>query len=143
MAVLDQVTDQITETADRLFDAAESVNKRAHGATKELVARIEDGDYPFADRLNKIDVPFADRFEEVDLPLIDKLPEPQEAVDAYFDFVAKGIDVNRTLSNRVIGLLSETPQPVPAPAKKKTTAKTTTTKKITAKKATTKKTSKK
>ncbi len=148
MAVLEQVTDQITDATDKFFDAAESANERAHGATKNLVARIEKGDIPFADRVAKIDVPFADRLPEVKipevkLPLVDKLPEPQEAVDAYFGFWSKGIEANRAFSEKVMNRISDAPAVIEVPSKKapakKATAKKTATKKTTAKKTTAKK----
>ena len=145
MPVLEQITGQINEASDKFFDAAESANERAHGATKNLVPRIQDGDLPFAERFNAIEVPFADRLPEmpeIKLPLADKLPEPIEAVDAYFGFWTKGIEANRAFSEKVMSRFVETPAaavkaPVAkAPVAKKTTAKKApVAKKTTAKKA--------
>lgn len=142
MAVLEQITGQITEASDKFFDVAESANERAHGATKTLVTRIQDGDLPFAERINAIEVPFAGRLPEmkmpeVKLPLVDKLPQPIEAVDAYFGFVTKGIETNRAFSEKVMSRFTETATPVvEAPVVKTATKKATAAKKTTAKKAT-------
>jgi len=138
MPVLEQITEQINEASDKFFDAAESANERAHGATKHLVTRIQDGDLPFADRLPEMKMP------EVKLPLVDKLPEPIEAVDAYFGFWTKGIETNRAFSEKIMSRFTETATPVvEAPVVKTATKKATaTTKKATAtaKKATAKRT---
>ncbi len=145
MPVLEQITGQINEASDKFFDAAESANERAHGATKNLVTRIQDGDLPFAERFNAIEVPFADRLPEmkmpeVKLPLVDKLPEPIEAVDAYFGFWTKGIETNRAFSEKVMSRFTETATPVVEAPVAKTAAKKATAAKATAKKATAKKT---
>lgn len=131
MPVLEQVTDQISNAADRFFDAAESANDRAHGATKTLVTRVQDGDIPFADRLPEVKLP------EVNLPLADKLPEPIEAVDAYFTFVSKGIKSNRALSEKLMNRIAETPAVIDTPSTKaatKATAKKTPATKTASKK---------
>lgn len=145
MPVLEQITEQITDASDKFFDAAESANERAHGATKNMVTRIQDGDLPFAERFSAIEVPFADRLPEVNLPLVDKLPEPLEAVDAYFGFWSKGIETNRAFAEKVMSRFAEVevPEVKTAPVKKATPAKKTTARKTTAKKTPAKKTTKK
>ena len=144
MPVLEQITEQITEASDKLFDAAVSTNDKAHDATKNLVTKIQDADVklPYADKISNA-------ISDVELPLADKLPEieipePLEAVDAYFNFVGKGIEVNRTFTMKLINLISDTTTEGAAviettakkAAPKKTTAKKTTAKKAPAKKAT-------
>ena len=133
------VLTQITETSEKIFDAAESTNKRIHGATIDLVDRIADVEMPFADRLSKVEVPFADRLPDV-TPIFDRLPEPKEAVDTAFDLTARGIAANRSLFEKVVDQFTDAPAPVATPVTKatpkKTTAKKTTAKKTTAKKTT-------
>ncbi len=132
------VLEQISEASDKFFDVAESTNERAHEATKTLVTRIQDTELPFAERFSSVEVPFADRLSKVNVPFIDKLPEPIEAVDAYFGFVSNGIETNRAFAEKVWSRFVETPEAVVAPVTKaapKTTAKKTTAKKTTAKKA--------
>jgi hypothetical protein len=136
MPVLEQITGQLSEASDKFFDVAETANERAHGATKNLVTRIQDTDLPFAERLSSIEVPFADR-----------LPEPIKAVDAYFGFWSNGIETNRAFAEKVMnrftdGATDVVEAPVvktPAAAKKtpakKATAAKKTTKTVTAKKA--------
>ncbi len=131
MPVLEQVTEQITEAADRFFDAAESANDRAHDATKSLVTRVQDGDLPFADRLPEVNI------ADINLPLVDKLPEPLEAVDAYFGFMSKGIKTNRELSEKLMNRIASAPAVIDVPAKKAPAKKSTASK--TATKATAKK----
>lgn len=126
------VMEQFTEASDKFFDAAEKNNERAHKATKSLITRIQDAELPFAGRFESVEVPFADRFAKVNLPLVDRLPEPTEAVDAYFDFVASGIESNRAFAGKVMGRFTETVTPV-AKTTVKTTAKKTPAKKTTAK----------
>ncbi len=136
------VLEQISEASDKFFDVAESTNERAHEATKTLVTRIQDTELPFAERFSSVEVPFADRLSKVNVPFIDKLPEPIEAVDAYFGFVSNGIETNRAFAEKVWSRFVETPEAVVAPVTKaapKTTAKKTTAKKTTAKKTTAKK----
>ena len=60
----------------------------------------------------------------MNLPLVDRLPEPTEAVDATFDFVATGIDTNRAFAARVIGRFGdvEAEAAAAAPATKKAAA---------------------
>jgi len=115
------VLEQVSDATDKLFDAAETANKKAQKVTKNLIARVEEGDLPFADRVNGIDVPFSD-----------KLPDPQEAADAYFGFWSNGIASNRCFSKKLFNRLG---QPNAKPSPKKTTAKKATAKKTTAKKA--------
>ena len=126
------VIDQITEATDRFFDAAEKNHGRAHEATKTFVIRIQDAELPFADRFESVEVPFADRLPEINLPLIDRLPEPIEAVDAYFDFLARGIENTSEFAEKVMNRFAEIPAEEPkaapakakaAPAKAKATAK--------------------
>jgi hypothetical protein len=144
MPVLEQITGQINEASDKFFDAAESANERAHGATKNLVTRIQDGELPFAERFNAIEVPFSDRLPkmnlpEIKLPLVDKLPEPIEAVDAYFGFWTKGIEANRAFSEKLMSRFVETPAAAVKAPVAKTNAKTTAKKAPVAKKTTAKK----
>ncbi|MFT7476283.1 MAG: hypothetical protein ACI81L_003232 [Verrucomicrobiales bacterium] len=120
MPVLEQITGQLSEASDKFFDVAETANDRAHGATKNLVSRIQDTDLPFADRL----------------------PEPIKAVDAYFGFWSKGIETNRAFAEKVMNRFTDVSTDVieapvaktPAAAKKAPAAKKTT-KNVTAKKA--------
>jgi hypothetical protein len=132
MPVLEQITGQMSEASDKFFVVAESTNERAHEATKTFVIRIQDTDLPFAERFSSVEVPFADRLSKVNVPFIDKLPEPIEAVDAYFDFVSNGIETNRLFAEKVWSRLVEAPEAVVAPVEKvapKSTAKKTTAKK--------------
>jgi hypothetical protein len=129
---------QISDASDKIFDAAESTNERAHEATKSLVTRIQDTDLPFADRFAKVEVPFADRLSKVEIPFIDRLPEPIEAVDAYFDFVATGIETNRNIAEKLVNRFGDSAEVVETKAAdvaKKAPAKKATAKKSTAKKA--------
>lgn len=122
------VMTQIEKATDTIFDFAETTNERAHEATKTLVTKAQD-----------VDVPFADRLSKVELPLVDRLPEPLEAVDAYFGFVSSGIEANRSFTEKLVNRFSDSvEEPVKATAKK-TTAKKPAAKKNAAKKTTTKK----
>ena len=99
MAVLEQLTD----VSDKFFDAAVTTNDKVHDVAKNFVTKIQDAD---------VKVPLADRFADAELPLADKiadidLPEPLEAVDAYFNFVGKGIEANRSLATKMINLIGE------------------------------------
>ena len=152
MAVLEQLTDQITGASDKFFDVAVTTNDKAHGATKNLVTKIQDADVklPYADKIS-------DAISDVELPLADKLPEidlpePLEAVDAYFNFVGKGIEANRNFTMKLINRLGEGEEVIETTAKKaapkktaakkaapKATAKKKAAPKATAKKATAKK----
>ena len=158
------VIDQIAEATDRLFDSAESANKRARTATTDFVTRVQKGDLPLVDRVSNIELPYADRLPTVDLnnlPLVDRLPEPVEAVNATFDLVDNGIDFNRSMVERIVERFGDDaatiettatkvaskPAAKKAPAKKaaakkpaaKASAKKAPAKKATTKKATTKK----
>ena len=136
MAVLEQITDQISEASGKFFDVATNTNDKAHGKTKELVTKIKDGD---------VKLPLADKLPEIDLP------EPLAAVDSTFGFIGKGIEVNRKLTMKAIDLLrgedeviDTTAKPKAAPKKpaaKKPAAKKTAAKKPAAKKTAAKKTS--
>jgi hypothetical protein len=126
------VLEQISEASDKFFDVAESTNERAHEATKTFVIRFQDTELPFAERFSSVEVPFADRLAKVNVPFIDKLPQPIEAVDAYFGFMSNGIETNRAFAEKVWSRLAEAPEAVVVPVKKaapKSTAKKTTAKK--------------
>ena len=142
MPVLEQITDQLADVSGKFFDAAESTNERAHVATKNIVTRIQGAELPFADRLGSVEVPFADRLSKVNVPLIDKLPEPIEAVDAYFGFVSNGIETNRAFAEKVMSRFVDAPVKVEAPVKAtpKTTATKTAARKTAAKKTPARKT---
>ena len=148
MAVLEQITDQISEASGKFFDVATNTNDKAHGKTKEFVTKIKDGDVklPLADKLSDIELPLADKLPEIDLP------EPLEAVDSTFGLIGKGIEANRKLTMKAIDLLrgedeviETTAKPKAAPkkpaAKKPAAKKATTAKKTAAKKPAAKKTS--
>lgn len=112
------VLEQIEKAADTVFDFAETTNERAHEATKNLVAKMQEADVPFADRIPK-----------VELPLVDKLPEPAEAVDAYFGFLSSGIETNRNFAEKVINRFADGSEAPAKPAASKSTAKKSTAKK--------------
>jgi len=118
------VLEQLTDVSDKFFDAAVSTNDKAHDAAKNLVTRIQDAD---------VKVPLADKLPEIDLP------EPLDAVDAYFSFVGEGIELNRKFATKLIDLVNDSQTSAAKPAPKKTTAKKTTAKKATPAKTTAKK----
>ncbi len=140
MPVLEQLTDQITEASDKFFDVAVSTNDKAHGATKNLVTKIQDADvtFPYADKITNaisdVELPLADKLPEIELP------EPLEAVDAYFNFLGKGIEANRNFTMKVINRFTDNADD--AATVIETTAKKAAPKKTTAKKSTAKATAK-
>ena len=129
------VITQINEASDKIFDVAESTNTRARGAAETLVNRIQGSELPFADRFAKVEVPFADRIQSISAPLVNKLPEPLEAVEVTFDFVASGIESNRAFAGKLMNRFADAETTVTdvadktVKAAKKTPAKTKATKK--------------
>lgn len=131
------VIDQITDATDRIFDTAESANKRARTATTDLVTRAQKRDLPLLDRLSSVELPYADRLPTIDLnnlPLVDRLPEPLDAVNSTFDLIDTGIDFNRSVTEKIVERFGDTTEAVadavtPAkPVAKKAPAKKTTKK---------------
>ncbi len=93
MAVLDQLTEQMTEASTKFFDAAVTTNDKAHDKTKGLVTKISDADLgPLSEMLGKVDVPEGVKAK------VDELPEPIEAVDTAFELFGKGIEANRNFT---------------------------------------------
>ena len=143
------VLDQLAAAFEEFFDAAATSNDKARDATRDFVTKIKKGD---ADLGFDLKGPLSVKLPEVDLP------DPLKAVDAYFEFIGEGIELNRKFAKQLIDLVfdgdssvveatAEVTPKKPAlkqtaakkPAAKKSTAKETAAKKTAAKKTTAKK----
>jgi len=133
MAVLEQITDQISDASDKFFDVATNTNDKAHDATKSLVTKIQEREVklPLADKISSIELPLADKLPEIDLP------EPLEAVDSTFGFIGKGIEANRKFTMKALDRLRGEDEVIEVAVKdvKETAKKAAPKKKSTAKKA--------
>lgn len=129
------VLDQITKAQDKFFANVDATNDRVADTVGTLVKRMPE-----------VQIPFADRVTVPTIPFIDQLPAPIEVVDAYFDFVSRSVEANRSFAEKVVTSVAPasakpaaakpaTAKAAPkaaakkAPAKKKAAAKKTTAKK--------------
>ena len=129
------VLDQLAAAFEEFFDAAATSNDKARDATRDFVTKIKKGD---ADLGFDLKGPLSVKLPEVDLP------DPLKAVDAYFEFIGEGIELNRKFAKQLIDLVFDgdssvveaTAEVTPKkPALKQTAAKKPAAKKSAPKKA--------
>lgn len=130
------VLEQITDAQDRFFANVEATNDRVVDTVTATVDAISTRMPEITSRIPE--VPFSDRIPTPDLGFVKQLPQPLEVVDAYFDFVTRGVEMNRSFAEKMVGAVGGTTKTAPKPAAKKTTAKKTAAKKPAAKKTTAK-----
>ena len=138
--VTKSVTDNYTETNERVLDAVVENSRKAVEFSVKTADQVNE-------QFDRIELPF-------ELPFTDRVPTPTEAGDRYLELVDRIVEMNRDFSERIVKMNREYSDrivemlreeaPAKKPAAKKATAKKTTKKSATkvAKKTSTKATTK-